>query len=591
MHFSSHFRLLVLVGCFLSCLSSCVNSDYDLSKGVNADITIGSGSISFPLGNTEEIKLSKFIKESDMIQLENGLYTIRKSGETEKRRIEIAPLSFSVDRFDINPLKISFEMIPFEMVPFGMTDFLEATLNTDGYLNINEEVPDELEVIRQAFAQEESAVFLDMSFLFPADFPEDIQELTFSDFEVHFPDFIKLDDPRAKGQVLYLQGAFDPHKGFQTHISVSELDFRMFNGGNGVATVKENGTTYFRIDTDNRIEIFGKMKTGNVNVSDLKDVEITPVISMSNLTVGKVKGYFAPDVQIIEESLFLNIDEELSFLKDSASMRLHNPQIFLSVFNTFGIPFDLQLKMAAENIGEGFITGAVTQPVSMSVYSGLGEGDQINNFLISRQGSEKEGYRTVQVADLEKLLQVIPDRIALDMEVAVNKNSIHEIDLSNQGDNFISAAYEVVIPLEFEAVDLNYTETLSGLQKQLEKFADKQNDIELDIHTRILNTMPLDFSLTVVALDDKEEKLPSIKSDMCVIAAGDNDRGPIATDAVLRVTVPALALSSLETLNLVINGKAEQEEAKIILHEDCFIQLTDMRVKLMGGININMGEF
>ena len=585
MYFSSHFRSLILAGCILSYFSSCVNSDYDLSKGVNTDITIGAGSISFPLGNTEEIKLSKFIKESDMIQLENGLYTIRKSGETEKRRIEIAPLSFSVDRFDINPLKISFEMIPFEM-----TEFLEATLNTDGYLNINEEVPDELEVIRQAFAQKGSAVFLDMSFLFPADFPEEIQELTFSDFEVHFPDFIKLDDPRAKGQVLYLQGAFDPHKGFQTYISVSELDFRMFNGGNGVGTVKEYGATYFRIDTDNRIEISGKMKTGNVNVSDLKDVEITPVISMSNLTVGKVKGYFAPDVQVIEESLFLNLDEELSFLKDSASMRLHNPQIFLNVSNTFGIPFDLQLKMAAENIEEGFIAGAVTQPLLMNIHSGLEEGSLTNSFLISRQGSEKEGYRTVQMADLEKLLQVIPDRIALDMEVAVNRNSIHEIDLTNQKDNFISAAYEVVIPLEFEAVDLNYTETLSGLQKQLEKFADKQNDIELDIHTRILNTMPLDFSLTVVALDDKGEALPSIKSDMCVIAAGDKDREPIATDAVLTVTVPAAALSSLETLNLVINGKAEHEEAKIMLHEDCFIQLTDMRVKLMGGININMGE-
>lgn len=585
MYFSSHFRSLILAGCILSYFSSCVNSDYDLSKGVNTDITIGAGSISFPLGNTEEIKLSKFIKESDMIQLENGLYTIRKSGETEKRRIEIAPLSFSVDRFDINPLKISFEMIPFEM-----TEFLEATLNTDGYLNINEEVPDELEVIRQAFAQKGSAVFLDMSFLFPADFPEEIQELTFSDFEVHFPDFIKLDDPRAKGQVLYLQGAFDPHKGFQTHISVSELDFRMFNGGNGVGTVKEYGATYFRIDTDNRIEISGKMKTGNVNVSDLKDVEITPVISMSNLTVGKVKGYFAPDVQVIEESLFLNLDEELSFLKDSASMRLHNPQIFMNVSNTFGIPFDLQLKMAAENIEEGFIAGAVTQPLLMNIHSGLEEGSLTNSFLISRQGSEKEGYRTVQMADLEKLLQVIPDRIALDMEVAVNRNSIHEIDLTNQKDNFISAAYEVVIPLEFEAVDLNYTETLSGLQKQLENFADKQNDIELDIHTRILNTMPLDFSLTVVALDDKGEALPSIKSDMCVIAAGDKDREPIATDAVLTVTVPAAALSSLETLNLVINGKAEHEEAKIMLHEDCFIQLTDMRVKLMGGININMGE-
>lgn len=573
---------LFFTGCLLLCLWSCINTDYDLSKGINTDITISEGSISFPLGNTEEIRLSNFLKESDEIQLENGLYTIRKRGEMDKKRIDIDSISFFVGSYKLTPIYIGF--INSVIQP---TSFLEQRLTTEGYVDIDTRVPDEVVSIHQAIVKEGCEAELEISFRLPTGFSNKT-EVTFTNVEVNFPDFIKLNDPRARGQVLYLPGEFNPREVIKAEVSISELDFQVFNDGKGVETVKENGETYFRIDTDNTITVTGMVKVGSIDLNGLKNLVITPIISVKNLSIGKVRGYFKPEMDVLEEGFHMRLDEEIDFLKENATMCIHNPQVFLNITNMFAVPFDLRVRIKAERDGAETI---VTDPIVLSIY-GTQEGNMANNnFLISRQGTEKEGYRAVLAADLDKLFQVIPDRIKINIEVMVNQSCVHEIDLTNQEGNFISATYQMDLPFEFERIDLNYTEAFTGLKEELERFADNQNDIELHISTRVLNTIPLDFNVSLVALDDMGEVLPSIKSNMQMIAAGNKDREPKVTDAVFSLTIPKGELALLDALNFVINGKANQEETKVAIHEDCFIQLTDISVMLTGGINMDMDEF
>lgn len=570
---------LIITGCLL-CLFSCINSDYDLSKGINTDMTISEGSISFPLGNTEEIRLSNFLKESEEIQLEDGLYTIRKRGQTDKKQIDIDPIVFSVGAYKLNPIYIGF--MNNVIVPTGF--YYERQLTTSGYVNIDTRVPNEVVSIHQAIVKEDSDAELEVSFRLPEGFTNKT-EVIFTDIEVAFPDFIKLDDSRAKGQVLYLDGEYDPREPITAKVSISELDFRMFNDGEGVETTKENGATYFRIDTDNMIAVTGIVKVGNIDFNGLGNLIITPVISVSKLAVGKVRGYFKPDMGAMEEGFNMRLDDEIEFLKENSSMSLHNPQFFLDINNTFAVPFDLRVRIRAERDG---MESVVTDPIVLNVYGANDDGAANNRFFISRQGSEKEGCRTIVAHDLDKLFKVIPDRIYFNLEVLVNENHVHEIDLTTLANNFISATYQMDLPFEFEEINLNYTKTFTGLQEKIERFADNENDIELKIATRILNTIPLDFDVSLAALDTQEQVLPSIKSSMQIIAAGNKDKEPTITDAVFSLTIPKGTISEIDALNFVINGKANQEEAKIAIHEDCFIQLTDISVMLTGGISIDI---
>ena len=60
------------------CFSSCVNEEYDMSD-VNTEITIGSESITLPLGTTKQLTLSSLMAgmNQDMLQVLEGGYAFR----------------------------------------------------------------------------------------------------------------------------------------------------------------------------------------------------------------------------------------------------------------------------------------------------------------------------------------------------------------------------------------------------------------------------------------------------------------------------------------------------------------------------------
>ena len=49
----------------LQLLNGCVTDQYDLSKGLNADITVGGDSLMIPLGTTKKIYLKDLVKGAD----------------------------------------------------------------------------------------------------------------------------------------------------------------------------------------------------------------------------------------------------------------------------------------------------------------------------------------------------------------------------------------------------------------------------------------------------------------------------------------------------------------------------------------------
>lgn len=607
MYYSYQLKCLSFVAGMFCLLSSCVYEEYDLSKGINKDITIGADGILLPVGNMEKIRVSKLIGESESIVLEGGLYAYRKKGVMEESRIEIDPVRFSIDRFQVSPIKVDFDIKKplsfFKPVFFrsqsGLSvnsienEFMEAVLYTDGKLDINEKIPSEFEIIHEVLAEKGSCVYLNVHLDFPDNFPKEIDSLTLENFEVRFPDFIQLNDPRVKDHVLLLNDGFDPHKGYQTQLEIIGMDFRSFNEGAGFVPVKENGESWLRIESDNKIELAGKIKTqvAGVKASGLKNVIITPIISLNEITVGMVKGYVNPDFETIQQQLPLELEEELDFIKQDALLDLYNPQVYFTVDNTMGVPLDLELKLSTRSEASFGAEYSQLPPIHIRLAPSSENGEPAQSqFLISKQGTERPGYETVRVPELSELFKGLPESVSVQVDAVADQSVAHEIDLSPEADKFISASYEVVMPLHFETLELSYVQRVEGIKKELEKYASKQDRIILEVMADALNTIPVDLNLSVVGRDTDNNVIETIVGETCDIQAGIDGKDAVKTETSLKVVIEKDGLPLLESLDLLIDGYAGGLPEGVLLRENQFVQLTNLRIKLLGGININLDK-
>ena len=472
-----------------------------------------------------------------------------------------------------------------------VTSMVETTVETETVLNINEKVPEELQTLHAVSVEQGSRPQLRLRLNFPADFPSGVERLSLEDFKIYFPEFIRFNDSRVKNNILTLNESFRPKAGYMTDLVIEGMDFLSFNGGKGIHTYRENGETRIRIDSQNQIRVRGKVKADDAKVSadDLKRIQIQPVVTVDEMTLGIVKGYVDPVIDPIQESLSFELGEDLDFLRQDAVLNLHNPQIHLKVGNTMGVPVDIKLNLSARDANGQLIPDSEVVPISLTLAPAEQNGIvSYSNFLISKQGTELAGYQSVQSSDLSNLMTVLPEAISIQMEAVANQDTPHEIDLGREIERSISADYEVVIPLRFEAIDLNYVETIDGLKKDLEDFSANQEEITIELRTNVFNTIPLDLDLTVAGYDVDKQKLEGITSEKCPIKAGSGENEAVQTEVLLKITVAKGVLPELESLDLVIHGNAEETINGVELREDQFVQLKDIRLKVLGGVNVNI---
>lgn len=92
--FSFYFRGAAIITSLGLVLSSCDN-EYDLSKDINTDLTVGSY-FSVPVGKTSKVELSRIIKESSTILPgENSVYEVVTSGSTSSS-VNLNTVSFNI---------------------------------------------------------------------------------------------------------------------------------------------------------------------------------------------------------------------------------------------------------------------------------------------------------------------------------------------------------------------------------------------------------------------------------------------------------------------------------------------------------------
>lgn len=114
----------MMIGMLFLC-TSCVQQDYDLSKGLDKEITIGGDSLSILLGTTQKVELGSLITEKSIAMLkiaEDGTYSLHKEDSLKVSVAGIKPVTFTIAPLDLKPVDLQ----------FSETKFPSFKLNNEG---------------------------------------------------------------------------------------------------------------------------------------------------------------------------------------------------------------------------------------------------------------------------------------------------------------------------------------------------------------------------------------------------------------------------------------------------------------------------
>lgn len=601
MFFSFYNSKVFCIGSLLLGLSSCINPDYDLSKDINWDITIGGSGISFPLGNTEPILLNNLIGESDLIKIDsNGHYSIVKSGQVRGSEFKIDPISFRISSPVVDPVNVSFRIFSrksenclSDLAPMypSVTAVFEANFSTQTQMKLKQKVPKELTSFRKATLRKGSKPKLKVKIAFPSTFPKQVDRLTFINTKVILPNFVKFLNEDIVNGVLTLNESFNPHLGYEKELIIDHFDFSSFNNGEGLKSFEKNGENYILIDVQNEIRLLGYVRTENVTISleDIQETLLIPTIEIDEVLLDEVSGLVNPEIDPIRETVSIELDNDLDFLKTDASLNLHDPQFTLKVGNTIGVPLNMLLKLEAKDAYGEVIpnTRVVEVPIRLNPAQINGQ-FTYTNYIISKQGTLKAGYQALRVPELSDLLTVIPDQITIDLLAEADLGQEHVIGVGSDMLQKVSGEYEVIVPLRFETIKINYVKTIANLQKA---FADIQNNpdtMRIELKMQVANTVPLALFLSAEGYDQNRNLIKGIKCESMRITPGDGTQKPIQEDLTLILSVAPGLLSDLDQLDLKIHANGGQVSNDVILQNNQYVQLNDIRIKLLGGITVDV---
>ena len=129
-------------------ISSCIDSRYDMSKGISTKIAFGGDSLAIPLGSTDTIRVGELLNADsiDMISVgEDGGYGINMSDSisVEIPGIDKSALKFDDKYFRPDPISISFGDISLEdfSIP-GIEQTSNLSLNMSEISMEDFELPD-----------------------------------------------------------------------------------------------------------------------------------------------------------------------------------------------------------------------------------------------------------------------------------------------------------------------------------------------------------------------------------------------------------------------------------------------------------------
>jgi hypothetical protein len=266
------------------------------------------------------------------------------------------------------------------------------------------------------------------------------------------------------------------------------------------------------------------------NVTHIQSVDIECNINMGRFEVNEIEGVFDPELELMSESVDLDLGTELDFMKN-AYLDFHDPRIFFTLNNPVeATVFANAGFVSLDGNGQAMDGSAVNVDLAF-------RGNTVNKFFINRHGATADGYTTVTVPELNNIMKRIPEKIDVAMSASV-EDKFSRLALGR--DYEIAGEYAVVLPLLFDSLCVEYTETVDGLKDESNgsgnKLVDYIGEVEaVTLSFDLLNTIPLSLTPEIKAYDSEDNLLETLELEI----EGSIEKGNGVVDGV--VTEPVVS--------------------------------------------------
>lgn len=551
-----------------SCMLSCVDSEYDLSKDLDMTVTVGGENLTIPASNTKNITLEKIFdlnEESTVKADADGNYALSQTGKGSDTRVSIEEITIKSSEIALQSARTE---LNYMMSPSGT---LEATVNDKTSFSI-----DKRNITTDVTELYSSDVIMPASLRMNI---EGSNSLTLKKgFQIEFPDYMTITttDQRVKitGSVLtFIQDInVSQNSALYIPIQVTRIDFESMGTGKGLVA-----PGHLVIADD--INISGtSTTTGGSAIQMIMDTEI----KIDEIQLTQVTAKVNPEINVSIDPIAINNLPD--FLKDEqVRIDMTDPKIYLTVSNTS--PVEVNFSGVLKSYKGGKLLASV--PVGQSPNLITIPGNQPDEYIIClhRLNNHVEGAdANVTVENLNDLIETIPDEIRMDNIEAKASDKRCTIVLGSTYN--VKTDYEINAPLQFnEGTNIVYSDVIDNWNKDVKDLSVKEVVITMDAQ----NSIPLTMNMEVKAINKNGTVLNSISTEVSSqIAAGTMENAKVTPLEITLKSTDANAFKELDGLKYEVSATSSAETSGKVLNKNQYLRLENMTIKIKGGVTVDM---
>ena len=546
-------------------LISC-DEEYDLTKDINTDITIGN-QFRIPAGHSDTIYLSRIIDESETLTENNGIYEVTSTSNTDTH---VDPFDeVSIHNFTPVLENININIPSSGTVPDG-TKVEAGKVSSTGNYDVYEELPKEVEYLYCAdFKGGKASTYLRLTL---GNIPGGVQNVTLSNFTMTFPDFMRLEN----GSNLFSPGdivldAANPV--VQYEIDVQLLEIPRDQQGRYIVT-ESTGTKYLRITDALEITADASLTLGGSLAANSVEVQFEYFMTEETANLNQIAGVFNTTANITSE---ISIDDIPDFLRsENTSLEPQEIYLYLDLDNPVNITGDINLDMKSinETQANSASVDVTVQPAAM------------NKILISNFNASAGEYTTVVEPDLTNLFRFVPDKIEInsnDLTLTSRDNS-QMMALGQRYD--ISADYRAVVPFKFNNLNIEYTDTIDNLLSDLEDVADKTD--RLIVKATGVTNIPTDMVTAVKLYDIYGDELHGINVNVDKFKFKAAAGGQESTNELELELTEMEGSDDLERLEKIVYTVTATSMSNVTLRPKQYLLVKNIFIEIPNGINLSL---
>ena len=597
-----------------SCIS-CVNEEYDLSKGVDTDMLILHNT-TLPIGSTRTVGLfSRFTgnnqTESSIFRIdENGDMSLRFGSQSLSHSFSVPQVSFGGDGgLMTSSIEVGFSIpddytdLPADAIAgilqqFGIDKIYctpsgnplspdDNCVNESTSFNLDKKLPDGLLSIRTV----DMDAVLKVTFLASESTSLHIEK----GFTVEFPDFIVLDVDGSNLPYEVQDGCkvvfIDDTVLSDESPLVLNLKFTRLQGLDEMIMLKKDASgklgKYITKSDGTTLRAYGNVfidpaDYGKSHIPSAPTLHMD--VDMENLVMTAAEVMLDMDYEIEDQVVSLG-DLHNIFSGKGIIVDFYNPIIKFKVTNNSPLQLNLNAEISSQlgdnitdiHIGDNCkhdnqITDAIVIPA-----------EGVAEYYFSRQGYHNtKGGKDIKV---EKLGDIIVEMPELFM--------INDIKVETE-DKFISVVAEEKYDVQ---IDLNF-ETLMAFGKNLNIGFEHDFNVNFKKNTygvgslvlsmNMLNTIPLDLKLQCLLIDDKGELYPGGAVDF-MMNAGTIDN-PTLTPAEIRFGSSSATEVAISKLRFHISASSNESIQGKVLNNQQGLAIKDIVLTLPDGVKVDLSE-